>query len=87
MLLLPLADHVIAVAVVLYILCVVLKLLNIFYILATRSAFLVHGVILGSIIFFIFLFILDVIWVKVGSDFFSFTTGCHGNYRSIVSLP
>ena len=35
----------------LYILCVVLKLLNIFYILATRSAFFVHGVILGSFIF------------------------------------
>ena len=66
-----------------YILCAALQLLIIFYILVTRSAFLVHRVILGSLMFHHF----GVDWVEIGSDFFSFPTGCHGNYRSIVSLP
>ena len=65
----------------LYILCVVLELHNIFDILATRSAFFVHGVILGS-----FMFIHT--WYSLGKSrrlLFSFPACCHSNYRSIFS--
>ena len=58
-----------------------LALLYIFCIVATRSAFFVHGVIIGSIHF-----IHDL--CSLGDSrrlLFSFPAGCHGNYRSILS--